>query len=257
MKVWFFGCQKETGDRKSIKDAEEFSKMSLVKHGGSDMKTKLCRYALRKVSKEFRVTENDIGPDQHLSRYGMNFATHSYEIEDIGHLCVMTMKAFWGLMTMETVVISPVERDLPLFNIDRVSAFGKETLLIEIYDTQIEPLDADIQESFHALLERDSAVSDVESKPHWYDEIRYPFSYGKAGKGLSQQFERAQKDYLGTFLQALKNAPTCDREAKLEKNREFAEKLVENDGPAVNTMRSLFGEETMKRVVLGHMYGVG
>ena len=245
MKVWFFGCQKETGDRKSIKDAEEFSKMSLVKHGGSDMKTKLCRYALRKVSKEFRVTEYDIGPDQHLSRYGMNFATHSYEIEDI----VMTMKAFWGLMTMETVVISPVERDLPLFNIDRVSAFGKETLLIEIYDTQIEPLDADIQESFHALLERDSAVSDVESKPHWYDEIRYPFSYGKAGKGLSQQFERAQKDYLGTFLQALKNAPTCDREAKLEKNREFAEKLVENDGPAVNTMRSLFGED--------HMYGVG
>ena len=173
------------------------------------MKTKLCRYALRKVSKEFRVTENDIGPDQHLSR-----------------------------MTMETVVISPVERDLPLFNIDRVSAFGKDTLLIEIYDTQIEPLDADIQATFSDLLERDSAVSDVENKPHWYDEIRYPFSYGKAGKGLSQQFERAQKDYLGTFIKALKNAPT-------------------NDGPAVNTMRSLFGEETMKRVVLGHMYGVG
>ena len=151
------------------------------KTGGSDMKTKLCRYALRKVSKEFRVTENDIGPDQHLSRYGMNFATHSYEIEDIGHLCVMTMKAFWGLMTMETVVISPVERDLPLFNIDRVSAFGKDTLLIEIYDTQIEPLDADIQATFSDLLERDSAVSDVENKPHWYDEIRYPFSYGKAG----------------------------------------------------------------------------
>ena len=220
------------------------------------METKLCRYALGKVRKGFCVTENEIGSDRHLSRLGMNFATHSYEIEDIGHFCVMTMKAFAGVMAMETIVISPVERDLPLFNIDRVSAFGKDTLLIEIYDTQLTPLDAEIQERFRALLERDSAVSDVESKPHWYDEIRYPFSYGKAGKGLLQQFERAQRDYLEEFIDALKNTPMCDRDAKLKKNREFAEKLVENDGPAVNMMRSLFGEETMKRVVLSHMYGV-
>ena len=39
-------------------------------------------------------------------------------------------------------------------------------------------------------------------------------------------------------------------------NREVAENRVSQNGPAVDTMRNHFGEETMRRVVLEHMYGV-
>ena len=220
------------------------------------MKTKLCGSALRQIGQIFTITENDIGDDRHLSRSGLNFAVHSYEIENVGHLCAMTLKAFWGLMTMETIVISPMEKDVPLFNIDRVSAFGKDTLMVEMYDTQLEPLAAEYEAEFQELLDRDSAISDVESEPHWYDSIRYPFSYAKAGKGLSEPFGRAQQDYLAAYLRLLSEAPACDREAKLAKNREYAETLVANKGPAVDTMRNHFGDETMRRVVLQHMYGV-
>lgn len=220
------------------------------------MKTKLCGPALRQIGQIFTYTENDIGDDRHLSHSGLNFAVHSYEIEDVGHLCAMTLKAFWGLMTMETIVISPMEKDVPLFNMDRVSAFGKDTLMVEMYDTQLEPLAEEYAAEFQELLDRDSAIGDVESKPHWYDSIRYPFSYAKAGKGLSKPFERAQQDYLAVYLKLLMEAPNCNEEAKLAKNREYAEKLVSNKGPAVDTMRNHFGDETMRRVVLQHMYGV-
>ena len=221
-----------------------------------DMKTKLCGPALRQIRENFSYTENDIGDDRHLSHFGLNFAVHSYEIENVGHLCAMTLKAFGGLMTMETIVISPMKKDVPLFNMDRVTAFGKDTLLIEMYDTQLEPLAAEMEAEFNELLERDSAIADVESEPHWYDSIRYPFSYAKAGKGLSEPFERAQRDYLAAYLRLLSEAPACDREAKLAKNREYANTLVANKGPAVDTMKSHFGEETTRRVVLRHMYGV-
>jgi len=220
------------------------------------MKTKLCGPALRQIRESFSYTENDIGDDRHLSHFGLNFAVHSYEIENVGHLCAMTLKAFGGLMTMETIVISPMKKDVPLFNMDRVTAFGKDTLLIEIYDTQLEPLGDEAQMEFKELLDRDSALSDIESEPHWYDSIRYPFSYAKAGKGLEEPFKRAQKDYLDIYLKLLAEAPYCDEEAKLVKNREYAEKLVSNKGPAVDTMRNHFGDETMRRVVLKHMYGV-
>ena len=220
------------------------------------MKTKLCGPALRQIRENFTYTENDIGDDRHLSHFGLNFAVHSYEIENVGHLCAMTLKAFGGLMTMETIVISPMKKDVPLFNMDRVSAFGNDTLLIEVYDTQLEPVTAEAQAKFMELLKRDSAIADVESEPHWYDSIRYPFSYAKKGKGLSEPFKRAQKDYLDNYLKLLAEAPYCDEEAKLAKNREYAEKLVSNKGPAVDTMRNHFGDETMRRVVLQHMYGV-
>lgn len=220
------------------------------------MKTKLVKPALRQIGELFTFSENNIGDDRHLSHSGLNFAVHSYEIENVGHLCAMTLKAFWGLMTMETIVISPMEKDMPLFNMDRVSAFGKDTLVIEMYDTQLEPLGDEVQMEFEELLARDSALSDIESEPHWYDSIRYPFSYAKAGKGLEEPFKRARKDYLAAYLKLLAEAPYCDEEAKLAKNREYAEKLVSNKGPAVDTMRNHFGDETMRRVVLRHMYGV-
>ncbi|MDO4803992.1 MAG: hypothetical protein Q4A32_04135 [Lachnospiraceae bacterium] len=220
------------------------------------MDTVFCNDALRQIRAGFEVSEIDIGKDRHLSKGGLHFATHSYEMGGAGHLCLMTMNAFWGLMRMESVVISPMEKDMPLFNIDWIRAFGKETLLIEIYDTQLEPLAEGTAETFAKLLERDSDLQDAKTKPHWYDAVRYPFSYGKTGKNLTERLKRAGKDYLEVFLRTLAEAPACDLALKSEKNADFALKLVANSGPAVDTMRGKFGEETMRRVVLRHMYGV-
>ena len=38
--------------------------------------------------------------------------------------------------------------------------------------------------------------------------------------------------------------------------REFAVNLYNNGGPAVDQIKKLFGEETAKRLILRHMYGV-
>ena len=37
---------------------------------------------------------------------------------------------------------------------------------------------------------------------------------------------------------------------------EYARTLLEKGGPAVNQFKKLFGEETARRLILGHMYGV-
>ena len=66
------------------------------------------RYTLEKL---------DIGTDARLSKSGMVFETESYAVKDLGHLCVLRMKAFLGLMKMETVVLAVKEKDLPLFNL--------------------------------------------------------------------------------------------------------------------------------------------
>ncbi len=51
-------------------------------------------------------------------------------------------------------------------------------------------------------------------------------------------------------------APACSEKEKGEKVRAFAETLVEKGGPAVDTVTKLFGAETARRLILGHMYGV-
>ena len=222
----------------------------------------LGQYTTAALGQYFELIPKDIGADAHLSKRGMTFDTKSCEIKGVGHLCVMRMNAFMGLMKMETIVIAPTKVDMPLFNVDWVSAFGTETLIAELYDTQLEPWPGEAQKKFEEIQEEYLDVEDNESGEHWYDSVLYPVSIHKKGKGLTDRFNDAAKDYIDLFAAELAElsepaaAGKCPADLKRARVGDFARTLVENDGPAVNMMAKLFGEETMRRIVLKHMYGV-
>jgi hypothetical protein len=221
----------------------------------------LVQYATAALGQYFELIPGNIGADAHLSKRGMTFDTKSCEIKGVGHLCVMRMNAFMGLMKMETIVIAPTKVDMPLFNVDWVSAFGTETLIAELYDTQLEPWPGEAQKKFEEIREEYLDVEDNESGEHWYDSVLYSVSIHKKGKGLTDRFNDAAKDYIDLFAAELAElsepaAGKCPADLKRARVGDFARTLVENDGPAVNMMAKLFGEETMRRIVLKHMYGV-
>ena len=129
-------------------------------------------------------------------------------------------------------------------------------LKFTLYDVQLQPCPEEELAVFQALKDRDRDLPDRATEPHWYDALLYPCSYNKAGKKLSQRFNRAAADYVDAFLGLLQKAPACDKAEKAQKIRGFAETLLEKGGPAVNTVAKLFGQETARRLILGHMYGV-
>jgi hypothetical protein len=209
------------------------------------------------LEQNWKLEREDLGGDAHLAKKGMAFDTEAWTAAGLGHLCVMRMKAFLGLMKMETVVLSVTGRDLPLLNLDWVSAAGKETQIAELYDTQLEPFPAEKLAIFQALKDRDGDLPDPPAAgEHWYDAILYPCSYHKAGRKLSERFNAAAESYLRAFAGMIAEAPVCDEAEKGAKVRAFAETLVEKGGPAVDTVTKLFGAETARRLILGHMYGV-
>ena len=66
-------------------------------------------------------------------------------------------------------------KDVPLLNLDWVNAFGKETQIVELYDTQLAPYPAEKLAAFDALRARDADLPDPPAgKAHWYDAILYP-----------------------------------------------------------------------------------
>ena len=216
----------------------------------------LGQYTVDSLGHCYELVPKDLGDDARLSKRGMTFETKSWEIRGIGHLCVMHMNAFFGLMKMETIVIAPFEADLPLYNADWVKAFGTETQMAEFYDTQLQPWPEKSQEKF---LEIKAAFDDLPDAPageHWYDSILYPCSVRKKGKGLTDRFNRLAGEYTDLFTAELAAAEKCPADQKKARISIFAHKLVENDGPAVSMMAKLFGKETMKRIVLRHMYGM-
>ena len=225
----------------------------------------LGQYTVDSLGRYFDLVQKDLGGDSRLSKRGMTFETKSWEICGVGHLCVMRMKAFFGLMKMETIVIAPFEADLPLYNADWVRAFGTETQIAELYDTQLEPWPEEAQGKFDKIKAAFVDLPDAPTGEHWYDSVLYPCSIHKKGKKLTDRFNKLAGDYTDMFVAQLAAAASpaspapagkCPADAKKARVSEFAHKLVENDGPAVSMMAKLFGTETMKRIVLKHMYGV-
>lgn len=214
-------------------------------------------YVLRRLAEEgYTAQPLDLGPDARLSKKGMHFSTKSFEIKDLGHLCVMTMNAMMGLMKMETVVLSVTAKDAPLINLDWISAMGKTTFMAEFYDCQLSPLPPALREAYAALQARDGDLPAYESGPHWYDSIRYPFTYARTAKGAEDRFLATGRAYFDEYLRQLSLLPACDPAAKAAKIRTFAETLFTTGGPAVDQVKALFGDEIARRLVCTHMYGV-
>ena len=216
----------------------------------------LGQYSTTALGRYFELVPKDLGQDARRSKRGMTFETKSWEIKDIGHLCVMRMNAFLGLMKMETIVIAPTHADLPLFNVDWVKAFGTETLIAELYDTQLQPWPEEEQKKFEEIKAAYADIEEYSSGEHWYDSVLYPSSFHKKGKGFIERFNKAAREYIDMFAAELAAAEKCPDGPKRERVGDFARTLVKNDGPAVSMMAKLFGEETMRRIVLKHMYGV-
>ena len=220
-------------------------------------RTTLRNSVLDALGRAHTLRQEDLGADARLSAKGMTFETESWEIPGVGHLCVMQMNAFLGLMRMETAIIAPRSVDFPLFNLDWVKAFGTETQIAELYDTQLAPWQDECQGAFEFARAQYADLPDAPAgDAHWYDDILYPCSFHKKGRGLTDRMSRAAQDYLMVYVELLAAAPACDLAAKSKKVQAFAEKLFEEGGPAVNQVTKLFGEQTARRLILRHMYGL-
>ena len=210
-----------------------------------------------KIESSFTLEKKDLGKDSHLHKKGFHFYPECYEIKGLGHLCILKMKGMLGLMKMESIVLSITSKDVPLFNIDYVKAMGKETNIIELYNTNLAPYSEDFLSKFAILKNQDNDLEEYAANgEHWYDDLLYPCSYHKTGKKLTTRFSITNSKYLDEFINQVNNMPVCDLIEKELKVEEFANRLYQEGGSAVNMFKKLFGDEVAKKMVASYMYGM-
>lgn len=218
-------------------------------------KEKLNDLFLNKLNDSFKLNKIDLGSNSVLKKKGMKFNLSLYEIENIGQLFIMNMKAMFGLMKMETAILVIDKKDMPLINYDYIKAFKKETLLFEFYKTNINDYNNEFLNKLKKIKEDDNDLLNYETEPNWYDDILYDITYRKTGKNLLNRFNNTANKYLNEIINQINLNDLCDINLKREKIDDFSINLYNNGGPAVNMFKKLFGEELTKKVVLEFMYG--
>lgn len=177
---------------------------------------------------------------------GMNFTIHTYTAPKLGHISVMKASGFFGLMKMDTLIITPTQKDMPLFSYDRVLAMGNDTLIFELYDTLLGQTDLSALEN---VKEAQKALPDHDLGKHWYDSIKLPQSLSKKGKKKdSAAFDAAADAYLSAYIQAAASAAPSEAEAKREKAAVYVEGLLTHGGPSTDVFKKGIGDEETARL---------
>ena len=201
----------------------------------------MMNYILENLKKHFTLKEQSVGEFQKVKAKGMTFTIHQYEAIGLGNVSVMEARGFFGLMKMDTLIINPSQKDLPLFSYDRIFAMGNDTLIIELYDTLLGEYDASgmkaVKEAYAQLPERDPGS-------HWYDNIKLKESISKKGKkAQTAAFDELTKKYFAAYLAGVDKAGDCDMVEKKKKASVYVEGLLENGGPSTDVFKKEFGEE--------------
>ena len=73
-----------------------------------------------RIKDRYPLVELDVGEFATLRANGMKFSVQAFKAQGLGHVSIMRAKGFFGLMKMDTLMIVPDEKDLPLYSYDRI-----------------------------------------------------------------------------------------------------------------------------------------
>jgi hypothetical protein len=193
------------------------------------------------IAKSFPLTECSCDEYKKMKVRGMTFQIRRFYAEGLGAVSEMVAKGFFGLMKMDTLIITPLEKDMPLFSYDRVHAMGNDTLIFELYDTLLGQVDLSGLEQVKLDAQY---LPDHDLGQHWYDSIKLPVSLSKKGKKAhTAAFNSCAMQYLEAFLATSQNAAPCEAEPKREKASVYVEGLLTHGGPSTNVFKKSIGEE--------------
>ena len=208
---------------------------------------------LTAIRKDFPLAEQDAGDFKQLKANGMKFSIRAFHAAGLGWVSVMTASGFFGLMKMDTLIINPTEVDMPLLSYDRVHAMGNDTLIYELYDTMVGQPDLS---ELDKAKGRTNLLPDHDLGKHWYDDIKLSQSVSKKCKKVqTPAFDDAAYQYMVSFLNAAKTAPTCDAELKREKASVYVEGLLTHGGPSTDVFKKSIGAEKTAQLFRHVLFG--
>ena len=208
---------------------------------------------LSMIGASFPMTELDCSAYSKMKVSGMTFQIRRFHAEGLGSVSSMVASGFLGLMKMDTLIITPTEKDMPLFSYDRVHAMGNDTLILELYDTLLGEGNLG---KIQAVNKKFNALPDHDLGTHWYDSIKLKESASKKGKkAQTAEFDAYTEEYFKAYLDDVGQMGNCDSTAKKEKASVYVEGLLSNGGPSTDVFKGQFGEEKtadlFRRILFG------
>ena len=189
----------------------------------------------------------------------LHFHVKQYHVQNAGNLSVMSVNA--GLMQMLSAVLTPLDKDVPLFSLDYICMPGRRKIYVEIIDP-----DKETSTASHELRSRLGVVAasyadleNVTPASSWQDSLILCGFY-KAGKTRDDdRLFMLQKEVFDEILTACDNAPLLDTDhhkAHVADVTLYLDNLITKGGIPTNMFKASLGEEKTRDFFSKVFFGV-
>jgi hypothetical protein len=212
--------------------------------------------ALAIISNKFPIKEKDAGEFSSFSSGQMKVSIKCFNAQGLGHVCALKASAMLGLMKMHTLVLNPDKKEMPLFSFDYITALGRQTLLLELYDTmeQPDPLLADALAPLSAVKAGMADLPDHDLGEHWYDNMKLSPSLAKRTGGKdAARLNLAAADFLKEYIALAGAAKPADGGSL--KVAEYVDGLFLHGGPSTDAFKKALGESKTRTLFETVVFG--
>ena len=108
---------------------------------------------------------------------GAKFKISAFDVKEVGRVATVEMKRLIGLWEMQSLIITPNEKDIPIYYYNRHREKGNYVCRVEMFDTQLNEI---VVSDFIELEKKYDILQDLEQSERWYDDMKL---YGAVKKG--------------------------------------------------------------------------
>ena len=216
-------------------------------------------HVFQTLGKTFQIKKLDLRDNAKTKGNKVNFELERYKALGLGNIAYVRATGFFGLFRMETIVITPFERDVPMLIVDKAMIMGIDELVIELYDTVLDKrlLESEYIKKMDSHRSAASNLKDNQLAEKDYDVMKLSPSLSKIGIMKKAALDSLLRLYMNEYAQMASEAPEVEHiEEKAALQEAMMERFIEKGNPFVDVFKKTLDEDKVRLLFSRFIFGV-
>lgn len=209
---------------------------------------------LEDIKSKYECTPVDAGVFAKLTIQGAKTVIQAYDVAGVGRVALAEMTQLFGLVRMQTLIINPMEKDMPIYHVNRHIAKGNDFFRVEVFDTQMNPLEMTALEAVNVKY---PSIPDEPQNERWYDDMKLTSMVKKMKKNRKEEMDALIQEHFHVYMDMLAKADDCKRSQKKKKASIFVDALVQQSGfPLIEVFIGNYGTQITQKLCNEVLFGL-
>lgn len=210
---------------------------------------------LEEIKSKYVCEKQDADVFEKVVIDGATFRISAYNAKGLGRVATVEMKRLIGLWEMQSLIVTPFEKDMPIYYYNRHRKKGQYICRLELFGGKYEQID------FSAMADaigKYANLPDEQLDEQWYEEYKLPVCVmKKVEKNRKEELLPMVWEHFSAYMNLLETAPVCKPADKKKRFNAFVKQLCEKGGIGViDIFNATYNQKVTEKLANEVLFGL-